>query len=992
MYIQFYYLFYNNMKKIFIIFIVLIIIYNCLPIDFLSNLFQKKLNFNNLNDNDILPNVYYINLKDRVDRNENILKQFKWYPKEKLIRVDAIKHNDGATGCGLSHIKALKLALNDNSKLEYSMIVEDDLEFLYNNNEISEYLKNMIKSDVYWNVITLTCFCSPKFNNLCEVSTNFNYLNKVIECNTTTGYIIRKSYIPYLLKSFKNAMEWRERKNIFNDNLSGLNNFSSTCIDQVWKKLQKNNWYSPKIKIATQLLGFSDIEGKDINYNNSLFKNYLPLALINKNLNNKTILNSTLSFNEYIDIDYENDNIKLNIEILNIAIDIKKKYLSKLKEKYKKEKFDTSYFIIINNDIELSDNFGYLINVLINKFKNFKNWNLIALSNENIFKLSEYNNSFNIIDNIELNKNNFPTIYFVKVDYLDKLKDILERSFDNKYKINNWYYFNYNLINKKIVNDSSLIYIVTTEYIKDSAIYLSLLLQKIGIKSKIIYELNNKNNNYDNNLYILICMKYNGIYDINLIPKNYIFWQIEQIGNNDLKSLESNYFKIMNNSLQIYEIGIKNFVYYKDIIDKKIVNYQQLPFYNMKNNLEEKDIDLFFFGSYNKKRGVVLNLIKSKLKGVNFIIKYGIFGDERDKFIKRSKYVLNIHFYDNPVLEIDRCNICINNNALIISEDIINDNHNKSRYNNFIDFFDVFDKNYSNVDKCVEQIKNYLIDENYNKKMKNFFNNKDKLEKDSLFYVHKNLQVLNNKIIDKYKIPEFVDFNIDTDIICLKLIETGFDNINRINKFYEQNIGIEYQIFPAIKHEIGWFGCGLSYKNIMYNAKRLNFDRITVFEDDCKFENNFKNNFKIICEFLDKFKNWDIFNGFIVQFKKEFKIHRVIEYKNFKFLVIDNMVSTVFNIYNKTVFDYISKWKYHRNLSFKNVNNHIDRYIGKNKFRIITLWPFKFNILKVKSSIDAHGADEINEDSSYNWYMRELEKTNKIIEEKIKNIKIKKFK
>ena len=141
-------------------------------------------------------------------------------------------------------------------------------------------------------------------------------------------------------------------------------------------------------------------------------------------------------------------------------------------------------------------------------------------------------------------------------------------------------------------------------------------------------------------------------------------------------------------------------------------------------------------------------------------------------------------------------------------------------------------------------------------------------------------------------------------------------------------------------------------------------------------------------EFLDKFKNWDIFNGFIVQFKKEFKIHRVIEYKNLKFLVIDNMTSTVFNIYNKTVFDYISKWKYHRTLSFENVNNYIDRYIGKNKFRIITLWPFKFNILKVKSSIDAHGADEINEDSSYNWYMRELEKTNKIIEEKIKNIKI----
>ena len=974
------------MKKIFIIFIILLIIYKCLPIDFFSNFFQTKLKLN-YNDEEILPNIYYINLKERTDRNENILKQFKWYLKEKLIRVDAIKHNDGATGCGLSHIKALELALNDNSKLEYSMIVEDDLEFLYSHDEISKYLKNMIKSDVYWNVITLTCFCSPKYNNLCEVSTNFYYLNKVVECNTTTGYLIRKSYIPYLLKAFKDSINWRQKKNIYNDNLSGINKYSSTCIDQVWKKLQHNNWYSPKIKIATQLLGISDIEGKEINYNNSLFKNSLPLAIINKNLDNKDKLNSTLNFNQYIDINYENDNIKLNIDILNIAINIKKNYLCKLKEKYKKERFDTSYFIIINNDIELSDNFGYLINVLINKLKNFKNWNLISLSNKNIFKFSEYNNSFNLIDNIELNKNNFPSIYFVKVDYLDKLKDILEKSFDNNYKITDWYYFNYNLIDKKIINDSNLIYIVTTEYIKDSAIYLSLLLEKIGIKSEIIYELNNKNNNYDN-LYILICMKYNGIYDINLIPKNYIFWQIEQIGNNDLKSLESNYFKIMNNSLQIYEIGTKNFTYYKNIVNKKIVNYQQLPFYNMKNNLEEKDIDLFFFGSYNEKRGKILNSIKNKLKGVKFIIKYGIFGDERDKFIKRSKFVLNIHFYDNPVLEIDRCNICINNNALIISEDIINDDHNKLRYNNFIDFFDVIDNDLSNLDTCVEKIKNYLTDENYNKKMKNFFLNKDKLEEDSLFYVHKNLKVLNNKIIDNYNIPEFVDFKIDTDIICLKLIETDFDNINRTSKFLNQNINIDYQVFPAIKHEIGWLGCGLSYKTIMYNAKRLNFDRITVFEDDCKFEENFNLYYQIICNFLDKFKNWDIFNGFIVQFKKEFKIHRVIEYKNLKFLVIDNMVSTVFNIYNKTVFDYISKWKYHRTISFENVNNHIDRYIGKNKFRIITLWPFKFNILRVKSTIDPHNIEKNDEDATYNWYIKELEKTNEIIKEKIKNIKI----
>ena len=41
---------------------VLLIIYNCLPVDFFSNLIQSKINLP-LNNDDILPNVYYINLK-----------------------------------------------------------------------------------------------------------------------------------------------------------------------------------------------------------------------------------------------------------------------------------------------------------------------------------------------------------------------------------------------------------------------------------------------------------------------------------------------------------------------------------------------------------------------------------------------------------------------------------------------------------------------------------------------------------------------------------------------------------------------------------------------------------------------------------------------------------------------------------------------------------------------------------------------------------------
>ena len=90
--------------------------------------------------------------------------------------------------------------MNDNSDLDYTMIVEDDINFVYNKEKTKNILINMIKTNLYWNVITLACYCSPMKYSKCEIKINNKYLNKVKECNTTTGYIIRE--IIYSLFNF----------------------------------------------------------------------------------------------------------------------------------------------------------------------------------------------------------------------------------------------------------------------------------------------------------------------------------------------------------------------------------------------------------------------------------------------------------------------------------------------------------------------------------------------------------------------------------------------------------------------------------------------------------------------------------------------------------------------------------------------------------------------------------------------------------------------
>ena len=81
------------------------------------------------------------------------------------------------------------------------------------------------------------------------VKSDLKYLNKANNSQTTTGYIIKKSYIPKLRDLWKNVVKSREK-----------NSKSNKFIDMEWKKLQNENWYIPIPTLAYQIDSYSDIE------------------------------------------------------------------------------------------------------------------------------------------------------------------------------------------------------------------------------------------------------------------------------------------------------------------------------------------------------------------------------------------------------------------------------------------------------------------------------------------------------------------------------------------------------------------------------------------------------------------------------------------------------------------------------------------------------------------------------------------------------------
>ena len=192
---------------------------------------------------------FYINLDHRTDRKEhfeNLKTNFSFF--KNIQRLSAIQETNGAIGCGKSHILALEKCLEYDD--DVFMICEDDL-LISNNNFIS--FINTIDINADWDILTLT----PSGDIIPNQELPNNYI-RINNNQTTTGYIIKRNMIPILIINLKEAI----------DGLTRDGKGEIYCIDQYWKRLQNEyKFYYYKYVFAGQLVGYSDIEKKNINYN-----------------------------------------------------------------------------------------------------------------------------------------------------------------------------------------------------------------------------------------------------------------------------------------------------------------------------------------------------------------------------------------------------------------------------------------------------------------------------------------------------------------------------------------------------------------------------------------------------------------------------------------------------------------------------------------------------------------------------------------------------
>jgi len=356
---------------------------------------------------------------------------------------------------------------------------------------------------------------------------------------------------------------------------------------------------------------------------------------------------------------------------------------------------------------------------------------------------------------------------------IDTIKIFLYNYNNQKYHNNNKYYYlnilkkNFKIITKDNINpiNGNIKNIINNEIInyKKNILYIFNALDYSWFLTAIL-------NSYINKINCPHGQNIKELFYKFLSEINYIFIQYEVIKNNSLVQIGCDnfpdYFLEIVEELNVYIYNhaklclVSNNQSYnyiknnKKVINKNIIYFPHEGYiYNHKilENNSIKNIDILFYGNldsaFNYRNDILNNISKfSKDNSFNFIKSNDLFGDEKDKFLEKTKIVIHIPSHDNlnniPWAKISE---------LIMKKIFFITHYSEQIYNFFPNTVTYKTENelyekilfYLNNDK----LKNEIIENNYNLFYKNF--NLDLLCNDFIL-------LLNNQKIINFMIPKYI--------------------------------------------------------------------------------------------------------------------------------------------------------------------------------------------------------------------------------------------
>ena len=459
--------------------------------------------------------------------------------------------------------------------------------------------------------------------------------------------------------------------------------------------------------------------------------------------------------------------------------------------------------------------------------------------------------------------------------------------------------------------------ILTTKHTLFVARLIENALRKIDVDSRILTE---EPETYGEEVHIVICPQI-----FSKTPGRYIAFQMEQTVSS--RWLNEEYFSRLENSYSVLDYSLVNISYFKKITQYG-KNFYYLPIDYLPGLQTEPDkykYDVLFYGDVNNpRRKRYLEQLKKRFS-VRIISE--VFGDALYDELRKARVVVNIHYYENAMLETTRIYEVLSLGCSVVVSERSSDPNEEERLEGVVDFVAEND-----VDAMIERV-GYWLSHEKERAAAVEANTKLLSERASAFeyFFYRFLLAQDWLNFDRfYELSgDFVTFT--SNRICLSLPEAtdrreAFDRDNKYG----------FEVIPGLRHSRGWTGCGLSYKFIMKRAKDQGLQDVLVCEDDVLFPNDFEERWEKCLKYLKKQEEWDIFQGLMADIGRV-TVSRVDRDYGQTFVHMDHMISMVFNYYRSSVYDSLINWD---DTNPDVQTNTIDRALEARKLRIIAVAPF----------------------------------------------------
>lgn len=454
--------------------------------------------------------------------------------------------------------------------------------------------------------------------------------------------------------------------------------------------------------------------------------------------------------------------------------------------------------------------------------------------------------------------------------------------------------------------------------------YIAKLLQSILLSAGLECQTHlSEPEQYEEIPYIMVCPQ-----NFKRFPAVYIAFQMEQTINS--RWLTEEYMDILHNAYAVFDYSLENIKYFnKDPLLASKMYY--LPVDVCEDMMddgyasEEKEYDVLFYGApFVEHRQRYLKPIGEEF---NLRIICEQFGPELYREMNKAKILINVHYYEDALLETTRLYETLSVSDCLIISERSGDPREEAALEGIVDFVEVGD-----VAAMMERIRYWLDHEEERKSA--VAKNRATLEaraNAAKFFLYRFLLANDRITFDNFynSVSGYIHFN--TDRICLSLPEST----TRAAAFEEDNV-YGFEFFPGLKHRMGWIGCGMSYKFMLRKAMEQKMEKILICEDDVYFPPDFQERFDHVLKYAEENNDWNVFSGIMADIGRV-KPLKYAQDEGEEFIYLDKMISMVFNLYDKSMFEAISAWD---NMNRDVQKNTIDRYLEDKKLRILATCPF----------------------------------------------------